>query len=60
MKDLGMLRRAGWSGWWIGSVVLGMVLPVYGQYGEWYNVNSTIGIWVSTGGFSSSDLVWTG
>lgn len=39
MKDLGMLRRAcwsgwlGWSGWWLGAVVLGMVLPVYGQYG---------------------------
>lgn len=39
MKSLGMLRRAGWlgwsgwSGWWLGAVVLGMLLPLYGQYG---------------------------
>jgi len=36
MKDLGMMRRvgrSGWPGWWLGAVVLGMVLPVYGQYG---------------------------
>ena len=44
MKDLGMLRRAGWlgwpgwSGWWLGAVVLGIVLPVHGQYGGMNNV----------------------